>query len=223
MNQRRLEIESNLVEVEKRIAKALEGTGREREEVTLIVVTKTYPVEDVFLLYDLGVRNFGENRDQEGAAKAPQLPNDASWHFQGQIQGRKISSINEWSDVIHSLDSLDHAAKFARLEELSSEKAREFFLQINLESAAEHRGGIAKEELESFLENCPVSISGLMVVAPLEVDPYSAFSTLSALASDVGIPKLSMGMSGDFEVALKAGATHIRVGSSILGSRTLLA
>ena len=109
MNQRRLEIESNLVEVEKRIAKALEGTGREREEVTLIVVTKTYPVEDVFLLYDLGVRNFGENRDQEGAAKSPQLPNDASWHFQGQIQGRKISSINEWSDVIHSLDIGDHA------------------------------------------------------------------------------------------------------------------
>ena len=217
---RKQELAANLEVVEDRIAKTLSDSNRVREEVTLVVVTKTFPPEDAVLLYELGIRNFGENRDDEGAKKQPLLPADARWHFQGQVQGRKIGSISEWADVIHSLDSLDHASKFASAPSAAS---KEFFLQINLEPEAEHRGGISKELIPQFLEKSPVKIFGLMVVAPLSVNPSAAFKELSVLRDHYGLPGLSMGMSGDFEEALKAGATHIRVGSSILGSRPSLA
>ena len=216
MNNRREEIAVNLADVETRIRSSLSSVGRDRSEVTLIAVTKKFPVEDALILYELGIKHFGENRDQEGALKAPLLPPDSHWHFQGQIQGNKIASIASWAQTIHSLDSLDHAAKFARTENISSQ---EYFLQVNFESDAKHRGGIPRNEVEGFITNSSVPISGLMVVAPLEVDPSGAFEELQGLAQQYGLKKLSMGMSGDFELALMAGATHIRVGSSILGSR----
>jgi pyridoxal phosphate enzyme (YggS family) len=213
---RKDELAANLAEVEERISLALSQSGRERQDVTLVVVTKTFPVEDAVLLYELGIRNFGENRDDEGAKKNPLLPSDSIWHFQGQVQGRKIASIASWADVIHSLDSLDHASKFASQPTAQS---TEFFLQVNLEPQAEHRGGIRKEEIPGFFESSPVEIFGLMLVAPLSGNAHAAFSEVAALRQKYGLRGLSMGMSGDFEEALKAGATHIRVGSSILGSR----
>ncbi len=213
---RKSELAAKLLDIEKRISRAVNEAGRSREEITLVVVTKTFPLADAQLLYELGIRDFGENRDQEGAMKAPQLPADARWHFQGQIQSRKITSICEWADVVHSLDSLDHAAKIAQRPHAGN---REYFLQVNVEEGAEHRGGISPRDIPDFIEKSPLTVSGLMVVAPLNEDPLPTFHLLAALGREVNLPYLSMGMSGDFEEAISAGATHIRVGSSILGSR----
>ena len=106
---RELEIAQNLAKVRERIAKAAASSDRNLEEITLIAVTKNFPVSDAQILYELGIRDMGENRDEEGARKSEQLPADISWHFQGQIQSRKIKSIASWADVVHSLDSLSHA------------------------------------------------------------------------------------------------------------------
>lgn len=219
MSTRKEELRSRLAAVKGEIAAAARDAGRSTDEITLIVVTKTFPVEDAEILYELGERNFGENRDQEGSAKAPILPDDAIWHFQGQIQSKKIKSIVEWADVVHSIDDLEHAAKFNNFA------PRDFFIQVSLDPAAAHRGGVPLAEVERFYQGLTplanLRIRGLMVVPPLEVEPRSAFQKVAASARALGLPELSMGMSGDFREAIGAGATHIRVGSSILGSRTL--
>lgn len=216
---RKDELAANLKSVEEMISAAVQRSGRKRDEVTLVVVTKTFPVEDAQLLYELGIRHFGENRDQEGSLKAPILPADVHWHFQGQIQSRKIPSILSWSKTIHSLDSLDHAKKFSE----RGAEGHEFFLQVNCEEAAEHRGGVQINEIEEFLQKSPVPISGLMVVPPLQSQPREIFAAIAELGRKHSLSYLSMGMSGDYEIAIEQGATHIRVGSSILGSRPPLA
>jgi pyridoxal phosphate enzyme (YggS family) len=217
---RELEIAQNLAKVRERIAKAAASSDRNLEEITLIAVTKNFPVSDAQILYELGIRDMGENRDEEGARKSEQLPADISWHFQGQIQSRKIKSIASWADVVHSLDSLSHAEKFAALVE---GKPMEFFLQINLEPEREDRGGIAPNALEEFMDQLKIKTEivpiGVMTVAPIDQDPTRSFLKLAQLGKVAKVSKLSMGMSGDFEAAIAAGATHIRVGSSILGSR----
>ena len=217
---REIEIAENLAKVRERIAKAAASSDRNLEEITLIAVTKNFPVSDAQILYDLGIRDMGENRDEEGARKSEQLPADISWHFQGQIQSRKIKSIASWADVVHSLDSLSHAEKFAALVE---GKPIEFFLQINLEPEREDRGGIAPNALEEFMNQLKIKTEivpiGVMTVAPIDQDPTRSFLKLAQLGKVAKVSKLSMGMSGDFEAAIAAGATHIRVGSSILGSR----
>ena len=217
---RELEIAQNLAKVRERIAKAAASSDRNLEEITLIAVTKNFPVSDAQILYELGIRDMGENRDEEGARKSEQLPADISWHFQGQIQSRKIKSIASWADVVHSLDSLSHAEKFAALVE---GKPMEFFLQINLEPEREDRGGIAPNALEEFMNQLKIKTEivpiGVMTVAPIDQDPTRSFLKLAQLGKVAKVSKLSMGMSGDFEAAIAAGATHIRVGSSILGSR----
>ena len=191
--------------------------------VKLIVVTKTYPVSDIEILYNAGVRDFGENRDQEGAIKAPQIPSDANWHFQGQIQSNKIPSLIEWADYIHSLDDLDHAKKFNK--RLSS--PMKFFIQVSLDNQV-GRGGISPEQLPDFIdeiERLPmINPVGLMAVAPVDAVPDEAFAKLEGIKAEITrqypyIEYLSAGMSNDFKVAIRHGATHIRVGSSILGSR----
>jgi pyridoxal phosphate enzyme (YggS family) len=219
------EIAASLKQVQGEIAEALESVGRAPDDLTLIVVTKTFPVGDAQILYDLGVRQMGENRDEEGAHKSEQLPRDIKWHFQGQVQGRKIKSIASWADVVHSLDSISHATKFAANLEV---KPIEFFLQVNLEPSRADRGGVAPREVVGFLnqlsqEALPMPI-GLMTVAPLEMAPLAAFGYLAQLRNQLNsefpsVGALSMGMSGDFKEAILAGATHIRVGKSILGSR----
>jgi len=219
---RREELRANLHVVTDRISAAAASVGRDPKEITLIAVTKFFPLDDVQHLYDLGIRHFGENRDDEGSEKSKGLGEEATWHFQGQIQGRKIRSLAVWADVIHSLDSLDHAAKFDRiLSEL--EQRRDFFIQINLEPAREDRGGIQPSDLDGFLEEIRhfshLNLIGLMTVPPISAKPETAFEEIARLASRHDLSHLSMGMSGDFEAAIRAGATHIRVGSSILGSR----
>jgi pyridoxal phosphate enzyme (YggS family) len=222
MKSRALEISENLASVEERIGRALQESNRRRDEIALIAVTKFFPLSDLEILYGLGLRNFGENRDQEGSAKANELPSDISWHFQGQIQSKKIPSIIEWARVIHSLDSLEHARKFnQRLKEM--EQSREFFLQLNLEPDRTDRGGLPADQVEGFLnasrEFSQVKIVGLMSVPPLDKSPAQAFAEVASIAHTLELSSLSLGMSNDFEDAIVAGATHIRVGSSILGSR----
>jgi hypothetical protein len=207
------ELAANLASVQERIT---------RSDVTLIVVTKTYPVSDVEILKELGVENFGENRTEEGEVKAVAVP--ATWHFQGGIQSRKIKDIVQWADVIHSLDSTEHALKLGQ----RAVRPTEVFLQLSLDGDPE-RGGVVASELAALAEvvlSAPnLALVGLMCVPPVSAIPAEAFSEIYSvhqrfLSDFPNAQSLSTGMSGDFEVAIDHGATHIRVGSSILGSRT---
>jgi pyridoxal phosphate enzyme (YggS family) len=207
------ELRNNLEEVKSRIP---------NPEVTLIVVTKTYPVSDVKILRDLGVENFGENRNEEGLLKSADVP--ARWHYQGEIQSRKLRDIAGWADVIHSLDSQRHIEKLSAV----ANKTIEVFLQLSLDGDPA-RGGAVESELSSLadsIQSLPnLQLTGLMCVPPLHSDPRIAFSEIAQIHRRFtekypSAPYLSAGMSGDFEVAIEYGATHIRVGSSILGSRT---
>lgn len=228
---RQQELSANLAMVEDRISHSLTLAGRARSELTLVAVTKNFPVSDCEILYDLGVRDFGENRDIEGAAKAAAMTKDITWHYQGQIQGKKIRSIAQWAEVVHSLDSIEHAKKFQSV--LISESlinSHSFFVQVNLEPERIDRGGIALVDLSDFLDalnSLPhISPVGLMTVAPLTMSPDQAFERLRSAREQIAINHphislLSMGMSNDFETAIIAGATHVRIGSSILGSRSI--
>jgi pyridoxal phosphate enzyme (YggS family) len=207
------ELAANLASVQERIT---------RSDVTLIVVTKTYPVSDVQILKELGVENFGENRTEEGEVKAAAVP--ATWHFQGGIQSRKLKDIVQWADVIHSLDSTEHALKLGQ----RAVRPMKVFLQLSLDGDPE-RGGVVESELAALAEvvvAAPnLTLAGLMCVPPVSAIPAEAFSQIYSvhqrfLRDFPNAQSLSTGMSGDFEVAIDHGATHIRVGSSILGSRT---
>ena len=192
-----------------------------RPDVTLIVVTKTYPVSDVQILHDLGVRNFGENRNEEGLEKSAVI--DAMWHFQGGVQSRKLRDIASWAGVIHSIDNLGHLQKLDSV----SEKGIDIFLQLSLDGDPD-RGGVTETELaqlaDAALATEHLRLLGLMCVPPVKAEPRTAFTEIAAIhrrfmAHYPQATSLSAGMSGDYQIAMDCGATHIRVGSSILGSR----
>ena len=213
---RKEELSDNLELVRSKIAKVA------NREVTLIAVTKTFPVRDAEILHELGVRDFGENRDAEGAEKAGIV--SGTWHFQGQIQSNKLKSITSWASVIHSLDDPRH---FEIIEKVAPHPLQ-IFLQVSLDGA-HHRGGAGLEELHSLaalVEKSPThTLAGLMSVPPVEMDPNDAFAQLVMIHKEFmklfpGATSLSAGMSGDYETAISHGATHVRVGSSILGSRS---
>lgn len=221
MSTRKDEIAQSLQEVKERIQSAAASVNRNPNEISLIVVTKTFPISDIEILRDLGEANFGENRDQEAGPKAQAIP--ATWHFQGQIQSNKIKSICEWADVIHSISSEKEILRFAQ-----SPRRHQVFLQVSLDGQ-EGRGGASPSDLAQIADlvnqSNNLELLGLMAVAPLGVEPDKAFADLAHINQGfVGqFPNskyLSAGMSGDFETAIKYGATHIRVGSSILGSRS---
>ena len=210
------ELSQNLELVRSKIAKVAD------HEVTLIAVTKTFPVSDAQILHELGVRDFGENRDAEGAEKAAIV--DGTWHFQGQIQSNKLKSITSWASVIHSLDDPRH---FEIIERVAPHPLQ-IFLQVSLDGA-HHRGGAGLEELHSLaalVEKSPThTLAGLMSVPPVEMNPNEAFAQLALIHKEFmelfpAAKSLSAGMSGDYEAAISQGATHVRVGSSILGSRS---
>ena len=222
MSSRIEELSKNLESIKARIAVAAKNSGRSSSEITLIVVTKTFPGSDVKILYDLGVRDFGENRDQEASVKSAELPDDCRWHFQGQIQSNKLKSIANWADVLHSIDDLAHAKK---LDSLVSEK--DIFIQVSLDNLP-NRGGVLPELVPEFLDGLTVfphlNVRGLMAVAPLDEEPATAFLRLKELSDQIvkvhpGAREISAGMSNDFEAAISQGATHIRIGSQILGVR----
>lgn len=209
------EISQNLELVRSNIAKVAQ------HEVTLIAVTKTFPASDAQILHDLGIRDFGENRDAEGAEKSAIIP--GTWHFQGQIQSNKLKSITSWATVIHSLDDPRH---FEIIERVAPHRLQ-IFLQVSLDGA-HHRGGAGLDDLyalATLVEKSPIhTLAGLMSVPPVELDPNDAFAQLSLIHTEFmeqfpEAKSLSAGMSGDYETAISHGATHVRVGSSILGSR----
>jgi pyridoxal phosphate enzyme (YggS family) len=221
MSNRKEEITRNLQEVKERINRAAQFSGRDPAEIELIVVTKTFPVSDIEILRELGEVNFGENRDQEAAPKAQTVA--ATWHFQGQIQSNKIKSICGWADVIHSISSEKEILKFAQ-----SPRKHQVFLQVSLDGEL-GRGGAGQSDLAQLAdlvnESNNLELLGLMAVAPLGTEPEKAFADLAQINQGFksqfpNSKYLSAGMSGDFEAAIKFGATHIRVGSSILGSRS---
>ena len=224
MSTRAKEIAFNVASVRERMASACKEIGRDVTEVQLIAVTKTYPLEDVDILRNLGLENFAENRDGEGRHKSSLVP--ATWHFQGQIQSNKISSIASWADVIHSIDDIRHLRLISKA--IPDSKVVSVFIQVNLDSQP-GRGGVSAEGLSPLAELALISpgvrLEGLMAVAPLGEKTESTFARLAQIHSDFSqhfpsATSLSAGMSGDFEVAIKYGATHVRVGSSILGSRS---
>ena len=208
---RRTELATNLAVLKESIP-----TG-----VHLIVVTKTFPLSDVQILHELGVSEFGENRDQEGREKAPSVP--GKWHFQGQLQSNKLKSITKWADVIQSIDSL----RYVQLISSAAEKDLEVFIQVSLDGQV-NRGGADINNLheiaDAIMSTPNLKLQGLMAVAPLGEEPDSAFERLAKIhqnfrAKYPNSPYLSAGMSGDFQSAISHGATHVRIGSSILGSR----
>ncbi len=211
---RRGELATNLEAVKARI---------KNPDVTLIVVTKTYPVSDVQILHELGVRDFGENRNEEGLEKSAAV--DGRWHYQGEIQSRKLRDIAAWADVVHSLDNASHISKLANV----ASKTLDIFIQLSLDGDPA-RGGAVESELPALAEialaSANLRLVGLMCVPPVAADPRTAFTEIAAIhqrfiSKYPEAKSLSAGMSGDFEIAIDCGATHIRVGSSILGSRTL--
>jgi pyridoxal phosphate enzyme (YggS family) len=213
---RKEELSQNLELVRSKIAKVAD------HEVTLIAVTKTFPVTDAQILHELGVRDFGENRDAEGAEKAGIV--SGTWHFQGQIQSNKLKSITSWASVIHSLDDPRH---FEIIEKVAPHPLQ-IFLQVSLDGA-HHRGGAGLKDLYSLaalVDKSPThTLAGLMSVPPVEMNPDEAFAQLAVIHKEFmeqfpGAKSLSAGMSGDYETAISHGATHVRVGSSILGSRS---
>ena len=235
MSERSEEIARSLAELKVRVAGAAVDSNRSPADIQLIVVTKTYPVSDLKILRNLGVSEFGENRESEGRLKsADSALNDdpkPRWHFQGRIQSNKIKSIASWASVIHSLDESRHIPLIEKA--VPEGKILEIFIQVNLEKSvvgahSPNRGGVMAHEIYDLGESVSISthmrLMGLMAVAPLGEEPDLAFQRLSRIHSDFkgkfpASPYLSAGMSGDFEAAIHHGATHIRVGSSILDSR----
>ena len=210
------EISANLEIVKSKIAAVAS------HPVTLIAVTKTFPVSDAQILQQLGVADFGENRDSEGAEKSHLVV--GNWHFQGQIQSNKLKSITSWASVIHSLDDPRH---FEMIEKVAPHPLS-IFLQVSLDGA-HHRGGAGVDQLYQLAEKVSVSathtLAGLMSVPPVGMDPEKAYSQLAVIRTEFmnrfpNAKSLSAGMSGDYETAISHGATHVRVGSSILGSRS---
>lgn len=223
---RKDQILSNLESVKEKISAAAQAAGRSPSEITLIAVTKTFPVSDLEILYELGVRNFGENRDQEAAPKVGVLPADITWHFQGGIQSNKLKSISNWASVIHSVDKFKYAQM---ISQFSVGKTKEIFIQVSLDSLPQSREGVDPADLMQLAEQIMslpnLQVKGLMAVAPLDQPTEQAFVRLQQIQQKFiqlypAASSLSSGMSGDYELAISLGATHVRIGSSILGNRS---
>ncbi len=225
-------LSSRLAKVRDDVAEAEMSSSRPMDDITLIVVTKFHPAELVRALYDLGVRDVGENRHQEAADKALETADlDLTWHFIGQLQSNKARAALEYADVIHSVDreslvsALDRA--WIDRQEHNPRSPIDSFIQLNLTDDP-GRGGINPDELEAFatriLETQSLNLQGVMAVAPLDEDPARAFDRV-ALASELvrrlkpAARFISAGMSHDFREAIAIGATHLRIGTAITGNR----
>ncbi|WP_338751632.1 YggS family pyridoxal phosphate-dependent enzyme [Janibacter alittae] len=230
MRARRDELAEGLAAVEERIERACRDAGRSRAEVHLIVVTKFFPRSDLDLLADLGVTDIGENREQEASEKLADggTPPGMRAHFIGQLQSKKAGAVSRWADVVHSVD---RPKIIGALERGAHTAGRELttLIQVDLDpDPAEHRGGAQPVDVPALADQIAASASlrlgGLMAVAPLGGDPDEAFARLAVVAQRLRADHpqadwVSAGMSGDLEAAVRHGATHLRVGTAILGVR----
>ncbi|MBR3468971.1 MAG: YggS family pyridoxal phosphate-dependent enzyme [Lachnospiraceae bacterium] len=225
-------IKENYFEVNEKVGKACDRAGRNRDGVTLIAVSKTKPLEDLREAYEAGARDFGENKVQELVDKIPQMPEDVRWHMIGHLQRNKVKYIVDKVYMIHGVDSL-------RLgEEISKEAVKHgvtvrILIEVNV-AGEDTKYGVSPEEAPQLaigLSKLPgISLQGLMTIAPYVTDPEEnrlIFAKLRQLAVDiseknidnVSMNVLSMGMTGDYEVAVEEGATFVRVGTGIFGER----
>jgi PLP dependent protein len=235
---RRRELASNLGAVRARMERACAAAGRDPAEVTLIAVTKTYPASDVEELAALGVRDIGENRDQEAAPKAREVAAagvSVRWHFVGRLQRNKARSVAAYADVVHTVDSvrLADALAGATRPDDGPQGPLDVLVQVSIDGDPARGGAVAGgtdedqclERVLARVAGSPtLSLRGLMAIAPLDWEPDRAFAGLAAIVDQtrVAYPAatvLSAGMSGDMESAIRYGATHVRVGTALLGNR----
>ena len=225
-------LKENFREVEENIQKACDRSGRKREEVTLIAVSKTKPVELLQEAYDLGTRYFGENKVQEIVDKYDALPKDIHWHMIGHLQRNKIKYIIDKVELIHSVDSI------RLLEAIDKEAAKKniianVLIEVNV-AKEDTKFGLMPEEVEAFVDEAAnfkhICIKGLMTIAPFVDNPEENrvhFKHLHKLSVDIAAKKvdnvvmsiLSMGMTNDYEIAIEEGATMVRVGTGLFGAR----
>jgi pyridoxal phosphate enzyme (YggS family) len=229
MSNRLSEIQSNLEIIQSRIESACTVAGRDISEITLIAVTKTYPAGDVDLLKQLGIENVGENRDQEASAKKLEVKSEFKWHFIGQLQSNKAKSVVNYADLIHSVDRWSLAKEIQKSAQ-GKDKVQQVLIQVDLDQSGPDptRGGIWPAELRELAQlinqASHLELMGLMSVAPLGEKPELAFARLKEIRVDFlkenpGAQILSAGMSDDLESAILHGATHLRIGSALLGER----
>ena len=227
---RREEIAGHLAEVRARVALACAGAGRSADEITLIAITKTRPASDVRLLGELGVTDVGENRDQEAAPKAAECERlgvvGLTWHFVGQLQTNKAASVVRYADFVHSVDR-DRLVRALGNHARRAGRTITCLVQVSLDRDPQ-RGGALPEQVPGLADmvagEAGLVLGGVMAVAPLGEDADAAFGRLAGIAADVQAVHpdatiISAGMSADLEQAIAAGATHVRVGTALLGAR----
>ena len=228
--ERRAEIAANWAELQQRIAGACEASGRSFEDVTVIAVTKTFPASDVGHLAALGLHDVGENRadeadDKEYHCRAAGVTG-LRWHFVGQLQTNKVGVVAQWCNVVHSVDRPRLVDALDRAAERAGRRLR-CLVQLDL-SGQPGRGGAAPEDVPDVAAAIDAAghldLAGVMTVAPWGADPREAFARLALIAGELrtSYPEavmVSAGMSGDLEAAVEHGATHLRVGTALLGSR----
>ncbi|REK84689.1 YggS family pyridoxal phosphate-dependent enzyme [Streptomyces inhibens] len=235
---RRTQLAQNLARVEDRIFTACAKAGRPRDEVNLIVVTKTYPASDVRLLAELGVRQVAENRDQEAAPKAAECADlPLTWHFVGQLQTNKVRSVAGYAGIVQSVDRARLVTALSK-EAVRAEREVGCLIQVALDAESGERGargGVAPDGVEALADAIAgaqgLRLDGVMTVAPL-AGPFAgrqlaAFERLMEISTDLrathpAANMVSAGMSSDLEDAVAAGATHVRVGTAVLGVRPRL-
>jgi PLP dependent protein len=234
VSRRREELAAGLRQVERRIEAACAAAGRDPAAITLVVVTKTYPVGDLRELCGLGVRDLGESREQELATKHEALADeplarDVRWHFIGRLQSNKARAVGATADLVHSVDRtalLDPLGRGAH----QAGRPVGVLVQVSLDGDP-RRGGVLPAQAPALADEVAATeglvLRGVMAVAPQDVDPVQAFAVLPHLlerlrAAHVQADVISAGMSGDLEAAVTVGATHLRVGSAVLGARSPL-
>lgn len=225
-------LKENLADVEAKIVKACENSGRQRDDVTLIAVSKTKPVETLKEAYDLGVRVFGENKVQELTDKYEALPKDIQWHMIGHLQRNKVKYIIDKVALIHSVDSI-RLAETIEKEAAKHNITANILIEVNV-AKEESKFGLMPEELDELIDKIKdfnhIQVKGLMTIAPFVDNPEEnrpIFARLRKLSVDIAeknvdnmtMSILSMGMTNDYQVAIEEGATMVRVGTGIFGAR----
>ena len=226
---RRADLVASLGAVRVRIADAAAAAGRDLRSVTMIAVTKTYPVSDIATLSGLGVADVGENRDQEAKVKAEALDDlGLRWHFVGRVQTNKAASISKYATTVHSLDRVEAVAAFAKATAERPEPLQAF-VQVSLDGDTS-RGGALESDVSLIADAIEASsglaLRGVMAVPPLSANVEQSFARLAEISAGLradhpDADAISAGMSSDLEIAIKYGATHVRVGTALLGRRTV--